>query len=135
MEHLAQLTINAVADGLTLQQENISSNNGTTVPVDGPKAAVYSVTKAAGAVEGGALASVEIYNGTAEERTSVVCAAAYDADGKMLDVHFATYVTAAGESTSVTLPLSGGTDVEHVRFFLLNTDLSPAELPETIKIR
>lgn len=135
MEHLSLLTIAATIDDLNPEQENISSNNRYTVLVDGPKAQIFSVTRTAMATDTGAIASVEIYNGTEEKRTSALCIAAYNEERKMLDVKFGTYETAAGESMTMTMPLEGGSDVKEVRIFLLDAAFAPADEEKVIAVR
>ncbi len=135
MEHLSLLTVAATAADLTPEQENISSNNRYTVLVDGPKGQIFSVTTTAVATDTGAIASVEIYNGTAENRTCTLCAAAYNQDGKLLDVAFGTYETTAGESRTVPMPLGGGSAVTEVRVFLLDAACIPAEAETIIAVR
>lgn len=135
MEHLSLLNIQATAAGLNPEQENISSNNDYTVLVDGPKAPIFSVTRTAMATDTGAIASAEIYNGTAESRTCTLCAAAYNKDGKMLDVAFGTYETTAGESRTVPMDLGGGSAVTEVRVFLLDAACVPAETETIITVR
>ena len=132
MENLTLLTLQADAAGLDRAQENQASNNTLTVPVEGVVEAQFLAVGTATATSSGASARVEIVNPFDNNRTLYLCAAAYRADGKLLDVQ---YELCDGASQQVTIDLAGADLVKTVRIFVLDSNNKPIQQATVIPIR
>lgn len=132
MENLTLLTLQADAAGLDRAQENQASNNTLTVPVEGVVEEQFLVTATASATKTGAIAQVKIVNTIDSNQMIGLYAAAYRADGKLLDVH---YELCDGTSQQVTIDLAGADLVKTVRIFVLDSNNKPIQQATVIPIR
>jgi len=124
-DHLSILTIRTSVDGLDPREENVSSNNSRTVIADGVKEPVFDVIGSAAATEEGAVAVMELVNTTGRETACSIAVAAYDADGRLLDVSYVDYTIPSGSRIPVTVRLTTEKEPTEVRIFVLDNDLIP----------